>query len=62
MRRKGNGMIWREYSEKLIEVLNLKGNPIAVMYSMTPADGTKEGKHCGSAGRCRMQGMGPLST
>ena len=45
MRRKGNGMIWKEYSEKLIEVLNLKGNPIAVTYSMTPADGTKEGKH-----------------
>jgi len=45
MRRKGNGMIWREYSEKLIEVLNLKGNPIAVTYSMTPADGAIEGKH-----------------
>ena len=38
-------MIWNEYADMLIEVLKLKGNPIAVTYSMAPAQGGKEGKH-----------------
>lgn len=38
-------MIWREYSQRLKEVLSLEGSPIAVTYSMTPAAEATEGKH-----------------
>jgi uncharacterized protein (DUF169 family) len=32
-------MIWKEYSGRLKELLDLKENPIAITYSMTPASG-----------------------
>ena len=43
-------MMWNEYAERLREVLKLEGNPIAVTYSMIPAEGGKGGKHwvCGA--------------
>lgn len=43
-------MIWRQYAEKLMEVLRLEANPVAVTYSMVPAEGAKEGRYwvCGA--------------
>jgi uncharacterized protein (DUF169 family) len=37
-------MEWRQYAERLKEVLKLKGSPVAVTYSMKPAAGTAEAK------------------
>ena len=38
-------MIWNEYADELKAVLALEGNPIAVTFSMVPADGAEQGKH-----------------
>jgi len=38
-------MVWKEYAEKLGKVLKMERHPIAVTYSMVPADGAKDGKH-----------------
>ncbi len=38
-------MIWREFSGRLREVLELEGSPIAVTYSNEPVSGAKRGKH-----------------
>ena len=37
-------MEWKEYSEKLKDLLKLKGSPIAVTYSASPAKDYKKGK------------------
>ncbi len=37
-------MEWKEYSKELKEVLKIKGNPIAVTYSMTPPKDCRKGK------------------
>jgi uncharacterized protein (DUF169 family) len=48
-------MIWNDYAERLREVLKLKGNPIAITFSMIPAEGGREGKHwvCGALQEAR---------
>ena len=38
-------MVWKEYAKTLIEVLNLKGSPVAVTYSMETAKDAAPGKH-----------------
>jgi len=38
-------MRWQEYAERLKDVLNLVGSPIAVTYSMEPARDAEPGKH-----------------
>lgn len=38
-------MNWKDYSERLKEVLRLKGSPVAISYSMDPTEGAKKGKH-----------------
>lgn len=58
-------MIWNEYAERLREVLDLEASPIAVTYSMTPADGaiinlTKENSAC--HGGTWHLGLGPRPT
>jgi uncharacterized protein (DUF169 family) len=37
-------MEWKEYAQRLKEVLGLKGSPVAVTYSMRPAAGASETK------------------
>jgi uncharacterized protein (DUF169 family) len=37
-------MKWKEYSKELKEVLKIKGNPIAITYSITPAKDFRKGK------------------
>ena len=48
-------MIWNEHAEKLRDVLKIDGNPIAITFSMTPAEGAKEGKFwvCGALQEAR---------
>ena len=38
-------MIWKGYARRLASVLALKGNPIAVTYSMKPVKGDSKGRH-----------------
>ena len=38
-------MKWREYSQRLTEVLALQGSPVAITYSMEPATTAEPGKH-----------------
>lgn len=38
-------MIWRDYSQRLRQLLTLEGSPIAVSYSMTPVARPKTGRH-----------------
>ncbi|HUV04243.1 MAG TPA: DUF169 domain-containing protein [Armatimonadota bacterium] len=38
-------MKWQEYSQRLKGVLNLKGSPVAITYSMEPARDAEPGKH-----------------
>ncbi|MCL6518396.1 MAG: DUF169 domain-containing protein [Armatimonadetes bacterium] len=38
-------MIWQEYSQRLKNVLELRGSPVAVTYSMEPAKNAEPGKH-----------------
>ena len=38
-------MEWKDYSHQLKEVLKMERHPIAVTYSMVPADGAKDGRH-----------------
>ncbi len=38
-------MVWKEYAERLREVLKMERHPVAVTYSMVPADGGKDGQH-----------------
>ncbi|MGD0658281.1 MAG: DUF169 domain-containing protein [Syntrophorhabdales bacterium] len=38
-------MEWTDYSSQLKQVLKMERHPIAVTYSMVPADGAKEGRH-----------------
>ena len=38
-------MEWKDYSRQLREVLKMERHPIAVTYSMVPADEAKEGRH-----------------
>ena len=38
-------MIWQQYSARLTELLGLKGSPIAVTYSMSPASAASDGRY-----------------
>ena len=38
-------MIWRDYSQRLKQLLSLEGSPIAVTYSMTPISRAKTGRY-----------------
>jgi uncharacterized protein (DUF169 family) len=38
-------MQWKDYADKIRELLGLKGNPVAITYSMKPPSSSVDGKH-----------------